>query len=102
MGNKKQTLESLLTALSEKGLRYDLTIGHPVKVAEEFSEEEDATVPIYTVVVKLEIMTLDKEGKLQTFRKIAASGVDKSPMKAAELALEQVSALMPNVGFDKL
>lgn len=99
---KKQNLESLLTALSEKGLRYDLTIGHPVKVAEEFDEAQDANIPIYTVVVKLEIMTLDKEGKLQTFRKIAASGVDKSPMQAADLALDQVSTLMPNVGFNNL
>ena len=99
MSSKKDALDSLLASLSKKGLRYDFTLGHPQKIGEEFDEASDENKAIYVVYGKLEVMGLDSEGKLQTFRKVAAPGVSTDPAKAAEIAVNETVRLMPDIGF---
>lgn len=77
-------------SLSKLGLRYDLTMSQPML------QENDQ----FLLMCKLEIMEVDKDGKLRTFRKTAVGACDLDLTTAMDNAILKVIELTPLVGLN--
>jgi hypothetical protein len=89
MSNVNVEINSYFKQLSELGLRYDLTLSQPML------QENDQ----FLLMCKLEIMEIDADGKLRTFRKTAVGACSENLTDAMDNAIFKAIELTPLVGL---